>query len=111
MIATCSRLCVLGLVLGAHAAHGQAVSFVRHLSGTQLQESAVSVARDVTGTYVLTSASVRKVDPTGAVIWTRPAGIGRTIVANGSGIYLVGLTRDAQSGGPASGPLDVYVRR
>jgi len=49
MTRMCTSLFVLGLVLGVHAARGQAVSFVRHLSGAQSLESAVGITRDATG--------------------------------------------------------------
>ena len=103
MIGMCTRFFVLGL-LGAHAALGQTISFVRHLSGAQSLEGAVAVTRDATAMYVLTTASVRKVDFTGAVNWMRPVAGGRSIVANGSGVYVAGVTRRALPGDPRAVP-------
>ena len=88
MTRMCTRLFVLGLVLGEHAARGQAVSFVRHLSGAQPLESAVGITRDATGIYAVTTTAVRKLDSTGAVIWMRPVSNCRGVAGNGSGVYV-----------------------
>jgi uncharacterized protein (TIGR03437 family) len=111
MTRMCTRLFVLGLVLGAHAARGQAVSFVRHLSGAQPLESAAAITRDATGIYAVTSAAVRKLDSTGAVIWMRPVSNCSSVAANGSGIYVGGITSHALPGEQAYGLLDVFVQR
>jgi uncharacterized protein (TIGR03437 family) len=104
-------LFVLGLVLGAHVARGQAVSIVRRLSGSQPFESAVAITRDATGLYALTTAAARKLDSTGAVIWMRPVSDSRGVAGNGSGIYVTGVTSQALSGEQALGLIDVFVQR
>jgi uncharacterized protein (TIGR03437 family) len=105
------RLFVLELVLGAHGARGQAVSFVRHLSGAQPLESAVGITRDATGIYAVTTTAVRKLVSTGAVIWMRPVSNCRGVAGNGSGIYVTGVTSHALPGEQAYGLQDVFVQR
>ena len=106
-----THLFVLGLVLGTHVARGQAVSFVRHLSGVQPSESAVAVTRDSTGIYAVTSEAVRKLDSTGAAIWMRPVRNGRGVAGNGSGVYVAGVTSQALPGEEAYSLQDVFVQR
>src|SRR4051812_33169435 len=101
-------VCVLGLVLGTHSARGQAVSFVRHLSGAQPLESATAITRDASGFYSLTTAAIRKLDSSGAVIWMRPVSGGRNVAANGSGVYVAGVTSHALPGEQGYGLLDVF---
>ena len=106
-----THLFVFGLVLGTQVAQGQAVSFVRHLSGAQPLESAVAIARDTTGLYVLTDVAARKLDSTGAVIWMRPVHNSRGVAGNGSGIYVAGVTSQVLSGEQAYGLTDIFVQR
>src|SRR5215469_4160799 len=111
MIGMGTRLFVLGLVLGTHAARGQAVSFVRQLSGAQPLEHAEGITRDATGIYAVTTAAVRKLDSTGAVIWMRAVSNCRGVAGNGSGIYVAGVTSRALPGEQAYGLQDVFVQR
>jgi uncharacterized protein (TIGR03437 family) len=105
------RLFLLGLVLGMHAARGQAVSFVRRLSGAQPFESAAGITRDATGIYTVTSAAVRKLDSAGALIWMRPVSNCRGVARSESGIYVTGVTGQAIAGEQAYGLQDVFVQR
>jgi uncharacterized protein (TIGR03437 family) len=93
------------------AARGQAISFVRQLSGAQALENAVGITRDATGFYAVTNAAIRKLDSAGAVIWMRPVRNCRGVAGNGSGIYVAGVTSQALPGEQAYSLHDVFVQR